>query len=136
MQMQSMTYLFLYFVILQVVNLLLYLNNYKIFFLRTICLKSEERALISERIKISYGKRAQTYEELLELCSAVEEELIYNLAPSRLDYFKLGTQCLKRFDCKKKEMQNIKSVASSCLSSAEAITDDTTRNVKRSKTQH
>jgi hypothetical protein len=43
-----------------------------------------------------YTKRAPTYEELLVTCSAIEEELLFAAAPSRLDYFKSGVQFEKR----------------------------------------
>lgn len=37
--------------------------------------------------------KASSYEELLELTCAIEEEFVFASAPSRLDYFKSGT-CL------------------------------------------
>ena len=53
----------------------------------------EERRYIREKIKSAYQMKASSYEELLELTCAIEEEFVFASAPSRLDYFKSGT-CL------------------------------------------
>lgn len=55
----------------------------------------EERSYIRDKIKAAYGRKASTYEDLLELTCAIEEEFVFAAAPSRLDYFKSGTKELK-----------------------------------------
>lgn len=67
-------------------------------------LSVEERQLIRSKIKSSYSSRARTYEELLETCSAIEEEMLYLFAPSRLDYFKNGMQFDKRVVEKRRQI--------------------------------
>ena len=64
----------------------------------------EERLFIREKIKKSYRNRTSTFEELLDTCCAIEEELIYIAAPSRLDYFKSGVQFEKRVFEKRKQL--------------------------------
>jgi hypothetical protein len=50
----------------------------------------EERSAARNKIMEAYKKSAPTYEELLLLAGAIDEELIYALADSRIDYFKTG----------------------------------------------
>lgn len=50
----------------------------------------EERCYIRDKIKAAYVRKASTFEELLELTCAIEEEFVFAGAPSRLDYFKSG----------------------------------------------
>lgn len=50
----------------------------------------EERRYIREKIKSAYQMKASSYEELLELSCAIEEEFVFASAPTRLDYFKSG----------------------------------------------
>ena len=64
----------------------------------------EERIFIREKIKKAYRNRTSTFEEMLETCSAIEEELMYVAAPSRLDYFKGGVQFEKRVVEKRKQL--------------------------------
>ena len=56
----------------------------------------EERLFIREKIKTAYRKRVQTFEDLIDTCSAIDEELMFAAAPSRLDYFKSGVYFEKR----------------------------------------
>jgi len=67
-------------------------------------LSVEERQLIRSKIKSSYASRTKTYEELLETCTAIEEEMLYMFAPSRLDYFKNGMQFDKRVVEKRRQI--------------------------------
>ena len=55
----------------------------------------EERSYIRDKIKAAYERKASTYEDLLELTCAIEEEFVFAAAPSRLDYFKSGNNSLK-----------------------------------------
>jgi hypothetical protein len=57
---------------------------------------ADERKNIREKIKAAYLKKAPTYEALLEICSAIEEEFLFAEAPSRLDYIKSGVQFERR----------------------------------------
>ena len=51
----------------------------------------EERKFIREKIKAAYLKTMEdSFNNLIESCSAIEEELTFSNAPSRLDYFKSG----------------------------------------------
>ena len=38
----------------------------------------------------------QTFEDLIDTCAAIDEELMFTAAPSRLDYFKSGVYFEKR----------------------------------------
>lgn len=55
----------------------------------------EERRYIREKIKAAYQSKTKTFEELLELSCAIEEEFVFASAPSRLDYFKSGISTFK-----------------------------------------
>mmetsp|Transcript_1025 Transcript_1025/g.1789 ORF Transcript_1025/g.1789 Transcript_1025/m.1789 type:complete len:98 (+) Transcript_1025:418-711(+) len=52
----------------------------------------------------AYENRNLSYDELLETCCAIEEELVFASAPSRLDYFKTGMQFDKRVAEKRKQL--------------------------------
>ena len=43
-----------------------------------------------ERIREAYRTNFNNFEDLLDACATIEEEFVYKLAPSRLDYFKQG----------------------------------------------
>lgn len=51
---------------------------------------TDKYILIFLYIYIAYERKAPTYEDLLELTCAIEEEFVFAAAPSRLDYFKSG----------------------------------------------
>ena len=85
----------------------------------------EERKGIRERIKTAYQKKAPTYEELLDVCSAIEEEFLFTSVPSRLDYFKSGVQYEKRILEKQ-----------SALRSSSETNEQQTSSAKRAKTDH
>ena len=67
----------------------------------------EERCFIKEKIKVAYRKKAPTYEDLIDICSSIDEELLFVNAPSRLDYFKSGTQFEKRVSDKVAQISGI-----------------------------
>ncbi|POM75033.1 hypothetical protein PHPALM_7913, partial [Phytophthora palmivora] len=50
----------------------------------------EERQAVRSKIRDAYTSRCSTYEDLLQVACAIEEELLHISAPSRLDYFKSG----------------------------------------------
>lgn len=57
----------------------------------------DERKSIREKIKAAYIRNiSESFTEMLEVCSAVEEELLFSTAPSKLDYMKSGLQYEKR----------------------------------------
>jgi hypothetical protein len=59
-------------------------------------LTTEERHFITDKIKTAYLRKTPSYDELLDICCAIEEEHVFLVAPSRLDYFKSGVQYEKR----------------------------------------
>lgn len=67
----------------------------------------EERCFIKDKIKAAYRKKASTYEDLLDICAAIDEELLFVNAPSRLDYFKSGTQFDRKVTDKAAQMSGI-----------------------------
>jgi hypothetical protein len=66
----------------------------------------EERLAVRGRINEAYLASCTTYEQLMETVMAIEEELMYLSAPSRLDYFKSGLQFDGRVANKKKQLEN------------------------------
>mmetsp|Transcript_4542 Transcript_4542/g.4666 ORF Transcript_4542/g.4666 Transcript_4542/m.4666 type:complete len:179 (+) Transcript_4542:99-635(+) len=64
----------------------------------------EERQLIRSKIRNAYKNKIKTYDQLLDTCTAIEEEMLYMFAPSRLDYFKNGMQFEKRVGEKKRQL--------------------------------
>ena len=64
----------------------------------------EERQSVREKIRQSYTAQCLSYSELLAAAVAVEEELVFVNAPSRLDYFKSGFLFSDRLANKRKEI--------------------------------
>ena len=93
----------------------------------------EERQFITKKIKSAYLRKTPTYEELLDTCCAIEEEFVFMVAPSRLDYFKSGVQYEKRIVGKLSCLR--RSAATKSVEENTSI-DESTRGVKRMKTQH
>jgi len=94
----------------------------------------EERQYVRGKIKASYAKRSPTYEELLETCAAIEEEFVFMVAPSRLDYFKSGVQYEKRISEKIAQLKN-GFLEPHHGHSSDQIKDEP-RTIKRTKTNH
>lgn len=94
----------------------------------------EERLNIREKIKAAYKRKAANYEDLLETCAAIEEELVFISAPSRLDYFKSGVQFEKRIAEKQQQLRNGPVMSSDHDSPSES--DTAPKTLKRAKTQH
>lgn len=96
-------------------------------------LTQEERNFITEKIRTAYQRKTPSYDELLDICCAIEEEHVFSVAPSKLDYFKSGVQY------EKKIVETIQS-RRRCISSKSEVeisqTDDSVKNVKRAKTLH
>jgi hypothetical protein len=65
----------------------------------------EERLAVRNKINNAYTGSCKTYEELLDTVVAIEEELLYISAPSRLDYFKSGLEFESRVGLKRKQLQ-------------------------------
>jgi len=100
----------------------------------------EERKFIRDKVKAAYKRKALSYEDLLDSCSAIEEELLFGIAPSRLDYFKSGVQFEKRVAEKLVQIRSGVNPAMSCTtplsSSDKPVTEETEESkIKRSKTQ-
>lgn len=93
----------------------------------------EERQFITKKIRTAYQRKAPTYEELLDACCAIEEEFVFMVAPSRLDYFKSGVQYEKRIVGK---ISGLRRSAATASTGEAVIVDETSRGIKRAKTQH
>lgn len=98
----------------------------------------EERRFIINKIKFAYQRKAPSYAELLDVCCAIEEEFIFMVAPSRLDYIKSGIQFEKRIatklSCRRKATGSAKCGEISCGPQGQA--DESMKSLKRAKTQH
>ena len=91
---------------------------------------AEERQFITKKIRVAYQRKAPTYEELLDACCAIEEEFVFMVAPSRLDYFKSGVQYEKRI------VGKLRRPAATNSQDDMIVADESTRGIKRAKTQH
>ncbi|KAE9011222.1 hypothetical protein PR001_g14409 [Phytophthora rubi] len=65
----------------------------------------EERQAVRSKIRDAYTSRCTSYEDLLQVACAIEEELLHISAPSRLDYFKSGFEFENRVKLKKDQLQ-------------------------------
>ncbi|KAG7386400.1 hypothetical protein PHYPSEUDO_000329 [Phytophthora pseudosyringae] len=65
----------------------------------------EERQAVRSKIRDAYTSRCSSYEDLLQVACAIEEELLHISAPSRLDYFKSGFEFENRVKLKKDQLQ-------------------------------
>jgi len=95
---------------------------------------ADERRYIRDKIKAAYMKKANSFEDLLETCAAIEEELVFSSAPSRLDYFKSGVQFEKRVSEKRCELKNSSQTVPTA--SIETSENDQPKPIKRAKTNH
>ena len=99
------------------------------------CISLEERKYIRDRIRSAYlRKMNNNFEEILETCCAVEEELLFSSALSRLDYFKSGVQFEKRINEKRWQMNN--SLMSMPPAETTAAQEEVSKPIKRAKTTH
>lgn len=64
----------------------------------------EERQAVRSKIRDAYASRCNSYEDLLQVACAIEEELLHISAPSRLDYFKSGFEFENRVKLKKDQL--------------------------------
>ncbi len=95
----------------------------------------DDRKIIREKMKAAYKKKSATFDELLELCASVEEEQIYQSAPSKLDYYKNGIHCVKRIFEKKSEIESGSNETEICAKN-NADAEEAPKTLKRAKTQH
>ncbi|DAZ99322.1 TPA: hypothetical protein N0F65_005173 [Lagenidium giganteum] len=65
----------------------------------------EERQAVRSKIRDAYASRCNSFEDLLQVACAIEEELLHISAPSRLDYFKSGFEFENRVKLKKDQLQ-------------------------------
>ena len=72
----------------------------------------------------------ENFDQLLDTCAAIEEEMLFSSAPSRLDYFKSGVQYEKRVGEKKVQLKKYEN-----NDDLDSI-DDVPRGIKRAKTNH
>ena len=54
-------------------------------------------------MRSAYQSNVNNLEELLDLCSTIQEEILFTEANSRLDYFKNGIQFDKSINIKKRK---------------------------------
>lgn len=94
----------------------------------------EERQFITKKIQAAYQRKTPSYESLLETCSAMEEEFVFQVAPSRLDYFKSGVQYEKKIV--EKLFTNRQNASAPSPREVSNETDESSRGLKRAKTQH
>jgi hypothetical protein len=85
-------------------------------------------------MKTAYRKKASSYEELIELCTLVDEEQIFKSAPSKLDYYKNGIHCVKTIFEKKSQIDS--GLQETDLKKPLEDTDAAPKSLKRAKTQH
>lgn len=97
----------------------------------------EERKFIRDKVKAAYKRKALSYDDLLDACSAIEEELLFGIAPSRLDYFKSGVQFEKRVAEKLTQIRSGVNPSMSCSNSSpdKPVEETEESKIKRSKTQ-
>lgn len=104
---------------------------------------TEDRCFIRDKIRAAYLKKIKpnNFDELLEVCCAVDEELIFSSVPSRLDYFKTGVQFERRVKEKICTINEKNNTNSDLLCSASNDVQETSlaesiQNFKRAKTNH
>mmetsp|Transcript_9731 Transcript_9731/g.33088 ORF Transcript_9731/g.33088 Transcript_9731/m.33088 type:complete len:171 (-) Transcript_9731:27-539(-) len=78
----------------------------------------EERSTVRSKIREAYATKCHSMEELLETCAALQEELLFLSAPTRLDYFKQGLHWDQRVVEKRKQLEG-QCYAPSALSASE-----------------
>ncbi len=94
---------------------------------------------MKDKIKAAFRRKAQEYEEMVELCSTIAEENVFDQAPSKLDFYKGGIAY-----CKKIMETNLSASVDSCSSSvtksgseANLVAEEgIPKPVKRAKSQH
>ncbi len=64
----------------------------------------EERQAVRFKIREACTNECKTYEELLEVFTALNEELLYMTVPSRVDYFKSSYEFRGRIMYKRKQL--------------------------------
>jgi len=64
----------------------------------------EERTTVRGKIRDSYRKHCETYEKLLEMVTAIDEELIFATSVSRLEYFKTAIDWENRLLIKRRHL--------------------------------
>lgn len=64
----------------------------------------EDRQSVRQQIRDAYTANTKSYEELLDVVVAVEEELLHIGAPSRLDYIKSSLEFDNRVKLKRKQL--------------------------------
>ena len=99
----------------------------------------EERKYIRDKIKNAYQRKAPTYDDLLDVCSAIEEEFVFASVPSRLDYFKSGVQYEKRVHEKLSSLRTTCGVGAATRELEQSMkqgSSDDLKSLKRAKTQH
>jgi len=64
----------------------------------------EERQGIRAKVSEAYRKHCSSYEDLLNVASAIDEELLFAAAANRMDYFKTAIDFDNRVNIKRKQL--------------------------------
>ncbi|KAL0591637.1 hypothetical protein ABG067_001238 [Albugo candida] len=67
----------------------------------------EERQAVRSKIRDAYLNKCNSYDDILQVACAIEEELLHISAPSRLDYFKSGFEFETRVKLKREQFKGI-----------------------------
>nr|CCA13889.1 conserved hypothetical protein [Albugo laibachii Nc14] len=67
----------------------------------------EERQAVRSKIRDAYLNKCTSYDDILQVACAIEEELLHISAPSRLDYFKSGFEFETRVKLKREQFKGI-----------------------------
>lgn len=80
----------------------------------------EERITIRRKLREAYFKHCPTYEQLLEVVTAVDEELLFSCSANRLDYFKSSIDWDGRIALKRQQLKNTPTSATAAAANAAA----------------
>jgi len=64
----------------------------------------EERTAVRKKLREAYKKNCPSYEKLLEMAVAVDEEMVFAQAITKMDYFKAGIEWENRLTIKRQQL--------------------------------
>jgi hypothetical protein len=80
----------------------------------------EERINIRRKLREAYFKHCPTYEQLLDVVTAVDEELLFSCSANRIDYFKSSIDWDGRIALKRQQLKNATTTAAAASSNGSA----------------
>jgi hypothetical protein len=80
----------------------------------------EDRQSVREKIRAAYMAHCKSFEELLDACVAIDEELLHISAPSRLDYFKSSFDFDARVQLKRRQLSGRQQTAAASFASPDS----------------